>query len=296
MYDTHLNSYFIHIQDIMSIIDGAFGKGLSLSDFMYDTKLSDHFNSIILPMSKNNVVVCPGNEWAYTKSVNSGRSFFIKLKAAMEAFPGCQNDINITIYKAMLIHELSHIIEGSFEPLNLKSIFRKLGNENLISIFFGHCIEDIRLFNTILKRFPFRTDFQNCLKFYDLMFTGIKGNYCGEFIVDFINALERQLKCGKTHMEIMKTNPQNFFAINGYYKNVEELKYDEDNFLSTPISKGLQNNGIKTVSDLIFNVSKRILTVADCTIIDGIKILHECVIMLNEQDKECWNVFNNEKP
>lgn len=294
MYNLNLNNY--SVQDIMSIIDGAFGEGLSLSDFMFDPKFSDSFNSIILPMSHNNVIVCPGYEWAYTKSVSSGRNFLIKLKAAIEAFPGCQNDINATIYKAMLIHELSHVIGGSFEPLNLKSIFRKLGNENLISTFFGYCIEDIRIINNTIKRFSSRTDFHNCLKTYDFIFTGIKGHYCGTFIIDFINVLERQLKCGQTHREIMKINPQKFFAINEYYKNVEELNRDEDKFFSTPISMPLQNKGIKTIEDLIFHMSSLILAVTDCAIIDGIKILHECVTLLNEQDKECWNVFNNEAP
>ena len=290
MHDLHLNNY--SVRDIMSIVDGAFGEGLSLSDFMFDPKFSDNFNSVILPMSGNNVIVCPGNEWAYTKLRDSKQSFLIKLKAAMEVFPGCRNDINVTVYKAMLIHELSHIIEGSFKPLNLKFIFKKLGSENLISIFFGHCIEDIRIFNNILKRFPFRTDFYDCLKTYDFILTGIKGHYCGDFIIDFINALERQLKCGKTHMEIMKINPQNFFLINGYYKNAEELRNDEDNFFSAPVSEALQNKGITTVSDLILHVSERILT--GCTIIDGVKILYECVNLLNEQRKGCWDAFNDE--
>ena len=294
MENLHLNN--CSIQDVVSIVNGAFGEGLSLSDFMFGTRFSDNFNSIILSMSNNNVIVFPSDEWAYTKSVSSGRSFFIKLKAAIEVVPGCQNNINASIYKAMLIHELSHVIEGSFEPLNLTSIFRKFGNENLISIFFGYCIEDIRVLNKTLKRFPFRKDFHSCLKFYDFIFTGIKGHYCGEFIVDFIHALERQLKCKKTHVEMMKINPQNFFAINGYYRNAEELVHDEDNFFSTPISRQLQAKGIKTVEDLILNVSTRVSSVMDGTIIDGIKVLYECVSMLNEQAKGCWGLFNNENP
>ena len=271
------------LQDVEAILTSAYAPGVTLRDFTSNPRFSDHFMGVNLPLLNNMVPVRPGGEWARTSVVKrpAGREaplFEISLRAYVDTFPldgpdRHERNRNITLYKAMFLHEAAHILEGSFEPLHMGRLFDGFGNHGLAARLFGDCIEDYRVTSTVTDRFSHRSDFSRCLDFYHLMGIGVTGRYCGRFLPDFVCALERRVKCGAGLAALIGRHPRTRMGRNGRYRSRESLQADEERFLSLPLAPLLRARGYRCCGELVEGMTARIHHLKGKTVVDSARLL-----------------------
>lgn len=118
------------------VFKAAMPTGVSLEDFKEHSRFCEHFLVTNVPLLGGKVPVKAGSGYGVTylkqrSTEYSGNLFEIHLAAKINEFKKDNkhkfiDNRNVTLYKGILIHEAAHILEGSFEPLNLEDIFKNL--------------------------------------------------------------------------------------------------------------------------------------------------------------------------
>jgi hypothetical protein len=275
------------IKDTLAIMDGCCSTGYNLEDFLHHEK----FFEVSVPLLNNSIPIRHGHDYGATRLVKRSDKyedhlFEIILKSAIDYFksePRGKNR-NITLYKAILTHEAAHILEGSFEPINLEDIFRnECGNEELARHIFN-IQEDYRIEINLTTKMNYREDLGDCLDFLNLALIGVNGNFKGD---DFQNTMSTWLRKVKVRAELsdIMTNTPNAFSRNDHYTSIEEIIADEKEFYSKETCEELQNEGIYTFKNLIDTLTKKTLDLKLKPVTDSVKILPEIYRLITTQFK-----------
>ncbi len=291
--------------EIRAVLESGCTDGVSLTDFLLSPLFSDHFHGVTIPLLNNYVPVRPGSSLAETVVIKqregAGKDLFeIRLSPSIDLFPAdgpavTNRNRNITIYKALLIHEAAHILEGSFLPLNLEDIFEELGNAELARRILG-CLEDFRVEANLIARFMHRKDYGLCLDFLNLVMIGLKGKYRGDDQEDFICALQRKIMCGKTLAELVSRDPAKRLAINGSYGSLDELTGKEQDFFAKPTVPELKAKGISNYLELTNHLYSEVKGLALGSIVDSIRMLRRFYPLLRLQFPQWADKENNTMP
>ncbi|HDR16479.1 MAG TPA: hypothetical protein ENN79_13555 [Desulfobacteraceae bacterium] len=277
---------YMTAEDVRALLESAYCQGITLADFTGNPFFSDHFNGVYLPLLENRVPVAPGAAPAQTGVISNPEhdhraTFLIRLRAYMDFFPkdGPEKvnlNRNITLYKALLIKQAACIREGSIEPLNPAGIFDRLQNPPIARRLYCNCIENTRSIRNLLSRFPHRSDFRRCVRFYNLMTLGIHGRYTGRLMEDFIQALERRLACGNDLGRLIAENPGPRLAANGLYDSLEALQRDEARFLNHRVPRFPALKRLETTGELLGHVVGLVSGIIGGSIVDSVKLAIQC--------------------
>jgi hypothetical protein len=273
-------------EDVTALFESAYCKGVTFADFTDNPSFFDHFNGVYMPLLDNRVPVAPGAASARTSVVSSGEhdhraTFLIRLRAYIDFFPQdgpekTRQNRNVTLYKALLIQEAAHILEGSIQPLNPSRIFDRLDNPMLARRLFCTCIENTRSVENLLSRFPHRPDFRRCLRFYNLMTIGMHGRYTGRLVEDFISALERRLACGVNLACLISENPETRLPANGLYRSLKALQHDEVQFLNSRIPRSGVSKQFKTAEQLLDHIVGLISRIHGRNVVESVRLTIKC--------------------
>ncbi|MBT3297942.1 VWA domain-containing protein [archaeon] len=124
------------LRRLRMIFQAAMPIGVSLEEFKENSSFCEHYLVTNIPLLGGKVPIKAGSGYGVTyllrKSTEYTDNLFeIQLAAKINDFKKDNKHVltgnrNITLYKGILIHEAAHILEGSFEPLNLEDIFNDL--------------------------------------------------------------------------------------------------------------------------------------------------------------------------
>ncbi len=323
------------LKKLEAILDAAYTPGIRLSDFMERPEFIEHFLGVSVPLLSNSVDVRPGSHYGSVRLLRSSTEytsdlFEIRLKASLDIFPDdrfiTEQNRNVTLYKAFLIHEAAHILEGSFEPIKLSLIFQGFSNVSFAKRLFN-IIEDFRIEYNICEKMPHRPDYRVSLDFMNTVLIGISGQYrkgsfigidsisvSGEHAGDdsifkgaseskkipegfadlnnLVNAYLRKIKIGMSLAECITVNPEPRLKINGHYSSLEDLLNEEALFFSKPVVPELQERGIYNYGGLIDELVRLTHNLKLRPVTDAVRLLPRIYELLELQFKKELDAFS----
>lgn len=298
------NSDATKLENLLAILDSAYTTSISLEDFVTNPHFVGHYHCVHIPLLNGKVPVKQGTGYGSVRVVRksteyTGDLFEISLKACMEEFPDShlvrKKNRNVTLYKGLLIHEAAHILEGSFEPLNLEDIFKEQGNPDFAANLFN-IFEDYRIEVNICKKLPHRPDLKVCLDFTNLIIIGTNGKYQDHDFTDFFNMFLKKVKCGKSLGELISQKPKVRLKRNGNYQTVEEILDFEESFYAKETNQEVQGKyNINTYGDLLETVVGKVHDLKYRNVVESVMLLPEVYEILATQFKEEVENYKSKK-
>jgi hypothetical protein len=292
------------LENLMALLESAYTTSIGLEDFITDPNFVDHYLCVHIPLLNGKVPVKSGTGYGSVRVVRksteyTGDLFEISLKACMEEFTDgrlvTERNRNITLYKGLLIHEAAHILEGSFEPLNLKDIFKEQGNADFAADLFN-IFEDYRIEVNLCRKLPHRPDLKVCLDFLNLIVIGTHGKYQDHDFTDMMNMFLRKAKCNKSLGEIIAENPGPRLKRNGNYETVDEILDFEKNFYTKETNQEVQDKyKINTYGGLLEHLVDKVHDLKYKSVVPSVKLIPEIHDIFSTQFPEEAKNYERQK-
>ncbi|MGE0792764.1 MAG: hypothetical protein AB7V77_01130 [Candidatus Woesearchaeota archaeon] len=295
------------LNNLLNLFDSAYTEGITLEHFTDDSDFNQSFLDVYYHLINGSVPIKPCAEYGVTNVIrdsskhNPSKLFEICLRNSMDLFKEdgeftpLQKNRNITIYKGILIHEIAHILEGSFEPVNLETILEDLGNHE-----FGHdlfnIMEDYRIEQNITHKFRnSHPEYKTALNFLNMNLIGVKHSYMESDLEDVLNTYICKIKTGHSLTEILSaenesyTNKEELSKVrlqrNETYKTIEEAVQAENTFYSKETNEELKKLGINNYKELVDTLVEKTKTLYLKSYVESVELLPEIYELLDLQFK-----------